>query len=156
MKVILDYWNRRWQSVEYDTSCGEGRVRWFRRKPKHCMGWAAKHEGNWYALWLDDDYLVFQAGHGRWKMTDVLQCRNIRHDTRRIFTVDQNGSTVFKMAYKPPFNQDGLDIDEMDFETVDFFYWVSRVCRGAGLKESLKIAWDNNKQNQTRVGPRNK
>lgn len=100
MKVILDYWNRRWQSIVFDPVRGEGRVRWLSRKPKHCSGWATHHEGRWYAVWLDRDDLIFQSGQNRWHLDDALQCRNIRHGTNRIFTVEQNGTTVFKRPTK--------------------------------------------------------
>jgi hypothetical protein len=141
VKLILDYWNRRWQSIAFDPACGEGRVRWFSRKPKHCSGWAANHEGHWYAVWLDGDDLVLQADSSRWRMNDVLQCRNVRHDTKRIFTVEQNGTTVLKVTYEAPLDQDDPAVDAFEIENVDFFSWVTRVCRDPGLKASLRNAW---------------
>lgn len=141
MKVILNYWNRNWQSIAFDPARGEGRVRWLSRKPRHCPGWALNHEGHWYAVWLDGDDLVFQSEANRWRMDDALQCRNIRHDTKRIFTVEQNGVTVLKVTYEAPLDQDDPATDALDFETADFFYWVTRVCRDPGLKASLKNAW---------------
>lgn len=141
MKIILDYWNRRWQSIAFDTARGEGRVRWVSRKAKHCAGWAANHEGNWYALWLDGDDLILQSGHNRWRMDDALQCRNIRHDTKRIFSVEHGSATVLKVTYAAPLDQDDPTTDALDLESADFFLWVTRVCRDPGLKASLKSAW---------------
>lgn len=139
--MILDYWNRRWQSIAFDPGRGEGRVRWLSRKPKQSSGWAANHEGHWYAIWRNGDDLVFQSGPNRWSMNEALQCRNIRHETRRIFTVMQNGATVLKVSYKAPLDQDDPTIDKLDLESTDFFYWATRVCSDPGLKSDLRSAW---------------
>lgn len=73
-------------------------------------------------------------------MDAAVQCRNIRHDTKRIFTVEQSGATVFKVTYEAPLDQDDPTADAIDLES-DFFCWVTRVCRDPGLKGTLKSAW---------------
>jgi hypothetical protein len=74
-------------------------------------------------------------------MDNALQCRNIRHDKKRIFTAEQNGTTVLKVIYDAPLDQDDPATDAFELENADFFWWAARVCRDDGLKASLKNAW---------------
>jgi len=74
-------------------------------------------------------------------MDDALQCRNIRHDTNRIFTVERSSVIVLWVIYEAPLDQDDPTTDALDFETADFFYWAARVCRDPELRASLKSAW---------------
>jgi hypothetical protein len=141
VKRILDYWNRRWQSVAFDPSSGEAHVRWLARKPKQCAGWAFYRDGCWYAVQLEGGDLVFQAGRDKWAMDGNLQCKNTRRGTARLFCIQRGDDVVFRLSYESARELDEPTADNLDLETTDFFYWVARVWNDPGLKASLKAAW---------------
>lgn len=141
MTEVLDYWNRRWQSVRFDSAAGEGRVRWFGRKPNQCGGWAMYHEGCWYAVRLDGKGLVFQVGTKKWPMDDSLRCQNTRHGTSRTFLLLRDDEVVLKIKYDIAHELDEATADKLDIETTDFIYWVARVWNDGGLRDGLKTAW---------------
>lgn len=142
MTVVLDYWNRRRQSVRFDDVAGTGRVRWLGRKPKECGGWAMYHEGSWYAVRLEGDGLVFQVGRKKWPMDDDgLHCQNTRHGAARTLVLLRGDEVVLKIKYTIAPELDEPEADRLDLETSDFFYWVAKVWNDTALRDSLRTAW---------------
>jgi hypothetical protein len=141
VKQILDYWNRRWQSVAFDLSSGQGHIRWFARKPKQCAGWAFHHDGRWYAARREEGCLVFQTGCDKWNMDGDLRCKNTRHGTTRLFTIQRGNDVLLNVGYESATELDEPTADRLDLETTDFFYWVASVWNDPALKESLRTAW---------------
>jgi hypothetical protein len=141
MKIILDYWNRRWQSVAFDPTVGRASIRWLARRPKQCAGWAAHHDGRWYAVRLDSNVLVFQVGPDKWSMEGDFRCKNTRHGAARLFSVHRAAEIVFQCRYASEPELDDPTADRLDLETTDFFYWVAQVWNDPGLRVSLKSAW---------------
>ena len=141
MNVILDYWNRRWQSVAFDPARGNGHVRWFRRNPKQPAGWALHYKGGWYAIRKEGQDLVFQAGTAKWPMNDEFRCRNDRRGPIRLFTIRKGDAIEFQIEYDVPSQLDEPTVDQIDLETTDFFYWVARLWNDAGLRAGIKAAW---------------
>jgi hypothetical protein len=130
MKLILDYWNRTWQSVSYNTENGSGRVRWFKKNPEKTAGWAYKHFWRWYAVWNAKDHLVFQAGKIVIPITEDYKCE-IKPGKRknRIFQISElkTGSVLFKIRYKEINREYDPTFDELDKEIEDFFYCLSKL-----------------------------
>jgi hypothetical protein len=141
MKVVLDFWNRRWQSVTFDPLLGVGRVRWLARKPSRCVGWAYRHDGHWYAVRLEQEEVVFQSGVDVWPMIGDLQCENVRRGTARTFTIRAVDRVVMQIKYDGSPELDDLNSDRLDLETTDFFYWTARVWNDPDLKRTLAAAW---------------
>jgi hypothetical protein len=140
MKIVLRYWNRLWQTIIFDTERGLGSVRWFSCDLKRCMGWGFKAKGNWYAVWLSPQGLVFQAGTEIWPMTPEIQCRNTLRGTERIFMLLHNDKTVHEVRYSAC-DDDEPTFDNLDRETTDFLYWVASVWNDERLKVSLSSQW---------------
>ena len=140
MIITLDHWARRWQSVDFDAETGQGRIRWFSRKPQQCNGFAQKLQGVWYAEWLTRDYYVFQAGKQRWPMTSEYQCRNVPFGSNRKFSVHLEDRTLFELTYKA--NLGGVDptFDEFDLMNEDFFYWVATAWNAPDLETTRKAS----------------
>ncbi len=141
MKVILDYWNRHWQSVAFDCTLGKANVRWLAGKPRRSAGWAMHHSGNWYAVRLEGQDLVFQAGPNQWTMDGDFQCRNDRRGAIRVFTIHRGDAITLQIKYDSMPELDEPTADNLDLETRDFFYWVARIWNDPGLKASLKANW---------------
>lgn len=141
MNVILDFWNRRWQSVAYDRLLGLGRVRWLARKPARCVGWAYLDDGHWYAVRLERNEVVFQSGHDIWPMNDEFRCENVRHGKTRVFTIFAGERVVLQVKYDVLQELDDPTSDRLDLESIDFFYWAARVWNDPGLKATLSAAW---------------
>ena len=141
MIEVLDYWNRRWQSVRFDSVLGQGRVRWFGRRPKQSVGWAMYARGCWYALRQEQDGLVFQAGPKRWLMDDRLRCENTRRGMTRTFALIRDSVIVFRAEYAVPPDLDEATADRLDWETRDFFYWVATVWNDRKLSADLQRSW---------------
>ncbi len=145
MQVILDYWNRRWQSVAFDPALGKAHVRWLARKPKQSAGWAFHYNGCWYAVLQAGQDLVFQAGPNKWIMDGDFRCQNDRRGTIRLFTVRKGDAIALQIKYDAMPELDEPTADKLDLETTDFFYWVARVWNNPGLRASLKAAWKESK-----------
>src|SRR5450631_1335878 len=141
MKAVLDYWNRRWQSVVFDPVHGKARIRWFGGGSRRCAGWAAYYNRRWYAVRLDDDVLVFQVGADRWSMESGLHCLNTQDGESRVFSIFRSEELVFSCKYASDPALDEPTADELDREMTDFFYWTTRVWNNLALRESLKSAW---------------
>lgn len=140
MKLILNYWNRRWQSVAFDTETGVGRVRWFHRKPADLTGWASKQGGTWYAVWRSSGHLVFQAGADRWPLTDGHRFHNRREGSVRFFSIASGNQSVFELRYDVPGERTDPTYDELDRETEDFFYWVTKLSTDPVLRSAIVSA----------------
>jgi hypothetical protein len=141
MIVVLDYWNRRWQSVAFDCTLGVGRVRWFAPKPAQCAGWAYRFENCWFALRIAQGEIVFQAGAKVWPLTDGLRCESRRHGTYRIFSLKGGDHVAFHLDYPVLTELDGPTADSLDVETKDFFYWVALVWNSPRQIATLKKSW---------------
>jgi hypothetical protein len=141
MMLLLDFWLRRWQSVAFDSSVGEGRIRWFSRKPTRPRGWAFKHAGTWYALWSDGSELIFQAGPRRFLMTDDCVCRNVRLGTTRRITITKNGCVAFELTYHAGDRDDDPSFDVADLEQEDFFFFAAKLWNDPKWKQEVVKNW---------------
>lgn len=141
MSVVLDYWNRRWQSVAFNCMLGRGRVRWLARRRSRCAGWAFLGDRRWYAVRLERNELVFQAGPHIWPMNGEFRCENVRRDKSRLFTIYHGEHIVLQVKYDVLPALDEPITDRLDLETTDFFYWATLVWNDPGLKASLRAAW---------------
>jgi hypothetical protein len=143
MNLILGYWNRRWQSVAFDPTLGRGRVRWLARKPQRCSGWAFHYRGRWYAVRIDANDLVFQAGPNKWTMNRACECESVRHDGARLFTIYQGTNVILQVRYDVAPELNEPTTDSLDFESIDFFYWAAKVWNDSKFKSDLKSAWSD-------------
>ena len=141
MRIVLNYWNRHWQSVSFDPAQGNARVRWLARRPTHCPGFASYQNGRWFTLRLDKQNLMFQAGRDKWPMDDGFTCQNVRRGATRIFTVRRGEEIVLEVKYAVVPQEDDPLGDQLDVESADFFYWVASVWSDAGWRSNLKTAW---------------
>lgn len=137
MRVLLDFWNRRWQSVSYDTATGAGRIRWLVRPPKESGGWAYRHRGKWFAVWKDRNRLVFQVGDRQWSLGCETACRLVESGTTRRFTLSRNGIVEFEFEYEPARHEDDPTFDDLDDEMEDFFLWLNRLWGNAERQRSM-------------------
>lgn len=141
MTRVLHFWKRIWQSVEFDTVAGQGRVRWFSRAPSRGAGWAMKHAGSWFALWSDGENLILQAGKLRVPMTGEYRASNVRVGTSRQFTVAKNDRVVFELTYKACDRDEDPSFDLADLEQEDFFFYVSRLWNDEKWKADVVKNW---------------
>jgi hypothetical protein len=141
MSEILRYWNRSWQTVRFDPSWGEGRVRWLARGPKECPGWAMFDQGCWYAVRVEADSLVFHVGPNQWPINDSLRCRNISHGGRRTFALLNGEHVVLQIEYDIPPELEDPATDGLDLATTDFLYWVAMIWNDPALNAGLKKMW---------------
>src|SRR5690242_20092358 len=90
-----------WQSVDYNTASGRGRVRWFRKKTRECPGFAMKpFFRGWCAMWNDGQgNLYFQCGKFRLPITEQYHCRNVRNGRWRTFSIFEDKRQVFSRTY---------------------------------------------------------
>lgn len=122
----LDFWNRTWQTVGFNTDLGRGRVRWFGNKTVKTVGCAFRKHFTWYAYWADKttSTLVFQTRDIRLPIDSSHQCELDDDGSYRTFTISKNGSPVWSHRYKKSILADGI-FDDLDDEMDDFFLFLS-------------------------------
>lgn len=126
-RVILNFWNREWQTVSYDTDTGRGRVRWFGRKPERMNGWAHRRSGRWFVLRSEGDALFFQSGTQSWRVGDEVKCRLQEEDKVRRFALVRHGAVEFELEYRVKVPHQDPTFDDLDDEMQDFFLWLNRL-----------------------------
>jgi hypothetical protein len=137
VRFNLRYWNRRWQTVSFDSTRGVGRVRWLFGDRDQTLGWAYKGTDRWYAMWLDAGTLVFQAGTKRWPMSDNFQCRIVLVGQSRSFRVTRDGKSECEVGYKVNFDHRDPTLDAIDCDTQDFLGWAAKVWNDDQLRASV-------------------
>jgi hypothetical protein len=139
--LILDHWRRRWQSVSFDTANGKGHVRWLSRRPKTGIGWATKHGNEWFALWSNGKNIIFQAGMAKFQFVEMTACSNVRRGGSRHLLIEEAGSVIFDVVYRAVDRDRDPTFDEVDLESEDFFYYVSKICNDKKWCADLTKAW---------------
>ncbi len=141
MMIALHYWNRRWQSVSFDTERGRAKVRWFSHSGSDCHGWAYRYQGDWYAVWSTGANIVFQSGTKSWPMTPAYRCDNQRSGQTRRFALSEAGSLLFELSYPSNAPDDDPTYDDVDLEQDDFFVYVSRLWSDEKWKGDVVKTW---------------
>jgi hypothetical protein len=138
MNVILDFWNRRWQCVSYDTTKGIAHVRWLSRVPTRTRGFAYRLKGQWFAVWKKDkDHLVFQGKGLTVPMTSDFNCKIIGDNLSRRFIVSSHDGTLLEVVYMSRSHAQDPAYDALDEEMEDFFIWACRLWRDEKWKKNF-------------------
>ena len=146
MKIVLDYWNRKWQSVLFDTNTGIGRIRWFSKPERICGGWAYKYNKKWYAVWNSGDNLVFQEANTKIQITKQYKCQLSTSEKNIIFKIYEADIVKFETVYKKQNRKYDLTYDDCDREQEDFFYWLLNLWQDESWKEDAIKNWISFKQ----------
>lgn len=142
MNPVLGFWNREWQSVDFDPPTGACSVRWLRRKSGRSLGWAYRLRRRWYCLWNDNGRLVFQQGVQRFPLGApwLLRQQPTAASGSGLFTVTDGRVVALEVRYKLPSNgflaRRDLTWDDVDEEGSDFFLWLSRLAADPKRQEA--------------------
>jgi len=100
-----------------------------------------KHAGTWYALWSDGQQVIFQVGTKQFPMTDAYQCRNVRFDATRKFTISEKECVSFEVTYDAFDRDDDPSFDLADLEQEDFFFFTSRLWSDSKWRQEVVKNW---------------
>lgn len=131
--IILNYWNREWQSVTYFPTKGKAYIRWLCLKTKNTVGWAYRFRRKWYAVWRQEGEIVFQASNKRWSLTnEKIRFHNEEISSiQRKFFITLSKETVFELVYEKDktkfWNINDITYDDIDEEYNDFFLWLTNI-----------------------------
>lgn len=127
--------------MSFDPVKGKGRVRFFRRKPRTCRGWAKRHKGTWYAIWVNNGKLHFQEKDKVFPMTDDFRCINVLEKGKRRFEIWENSKKIVSVAYKAYEDNGDPTYDNSDLELDDFFFWVFLIWNDKKRRSELASHW---------------
>lgn len=142
----LSYWLSMWWQVSLSEDTGEFRRKFLLgRATSKKNGWAYKSNGKWFAVYRNDDALMFQCDEWVCKVGDLYQCKLTRELGKSVFILSSGDSVVFRHEYKASSWVKKFDptYDELDAENDDFLLWLYHLWgdgeRVKALTEQLSV-----------------
>ncbi len=126
---ILAYWNSHFLKV----SLCEEKVKFRRsinlRKSFSKSGWAYKQNKKWFAVYEDNNRLLFRCDDVEFEISSEFKCTLERGSTLNTFVLKANENVVFRFEYRPSmfFAKHDSTFDTVDLESDDFFEWLSYI-----------------------------